>query len=220
MNMQGPTEKALLESTELLPYYESAVRTATFQPKIGFLMTGQDIIHKGANEMLLFGWANSAWQRGGTGARDVFCSIAEYPYDFLASRPEINTLNRHGKGTGARLYNTPQALCGAADAQETAGMYAVAIDLDRLDDRRAGMVRQYVRAGGLKAAAALFGDGQIISRVNYETADYDGILYNQTPDGKRYKRRRQIPDSPVPEQFMVVRRDYATFYKVGETALR
>jgi hypothetical protein len=216
MNMQGPTEQAILERTVITPVYEEAVHNAVFNPRLGFLATQQAMIQKDPEETVLLGWANSAWQRGGVDTEDTFMNMAS-PF---AIDPELFTLNRQGKGTGARLYNTAQALGGAADIQKTAGLYAVAVNLNYLGEKRAGMVRQYMRGAGLIGAVALLGRDRTIMAVNHKTDVFDGVLYSQTPDGKKQKREKGISDSPVSEQFMVVRKPGAIFYKVGETPVR
>jgi hypothetical protein len=212
--MTSNLEQSILAGTSVKPEFEEALQNAYFHKSLGFLAVSHEALPVDPGETVLLGWANSGWQRGTVAAEEEFTGVT----DILGIDPDLRTVARQGKGTGARAYNTPQALAGAAEDMEAGGLYAFAVNLDRLGDKRYGAAQQRVRSVlGQKVLPKLLGGAEYFLTINdQKTEVFDGVLYNQTPDGKKQKTRKGVGESPVPEQFMVVRRPNTTFVKIGE----
>lgn len=209
-------EQDILAGTGIKPEFEEAIKSAHFNRSIGFLTVSHEVLPVAPDDTIVLGWANSGWQKGKVEAAEEFTGIT----DILGIAPELRTTARQGKGTGARPYNTPQALAGAAENIEVAGLYAFAVNLDWLKDKRYGTAQQLIRSIlGHKVLPKLLGGEVYFLTINdQKTEVFDGVLYNQTLDGKKQKARKGVGASVVPEQFMVVRRPKTTFIKVGEFA--
>lgn len=181
--------------------------------KTGFLVvSGEWGETTGGQCHSFIGFGVSGWQEGRNEVADTFQTVTA----LIDIEKDLRTVDRQGKGIGARMYNTPQAVAGAAEQYEHVGAYVFSLDPHKIRDMRRGRVAQALHHGSLKAAAMLLGEETAIEIQDRRLRGNHGLLYDQTIAGQREKRQHRQPDSAIPERMIVLTKPGAIATKIGD----
>jgi len=211
------TEK-LFDGVALKPQYDGLAERSDYNDALGFMETDFGPLRE-TGRVTLLGFGVSGWQQGTADVADSFEPITSQ----FRLAGEMLTLDRQGKGIGARMYNTAQALAATAEQPSEVGLYAFAVDLAALWDKRrsidhtlAGKLLRIGQHGWLKLAALGLGTERVIQVVDSKQGEAEAVLYNQTPRGERQKDQNHSQPSVVTEELMIVCRKQAKLTKVGQ----
>jgi len=214
----------LLNGVVMDPGFENLAHETTVNPDWNFMETTNPLLDAERDseaDKTLLGFGVSGWQLGSDEVAMEFRTrtlLFNIPGDML-------TIDRQGKGTGARLYNTAQALAGAEERAKRIGLYAFTVNNRAIYDRRrkidSNPIGKALRVGnhiGLTVSAWLFNPFNAASVVNNHLGEAEAVIYNQTVAGERQKKQDNAPSSPTDEALLVYRRsrrDGCGFYIGG-----
>lgn len=204
MNVVGQ----IVQGVELKPEAEEVVAAAELDLATGFLQVRPEH-HEGLGQAAFLGFGISGWQHGTAEITERFQPVN----DITALDPAMITVSRQGKGIGARMYNTPQAVDGSAEHPDQVGMYQFSVDTIR-DYTRIPM-RLAVKHAFLVAVSQLLGTERAMFINDSRQGETSALLYGQTIDGHRQRQQSNARPSAVPERFMVIRDPNVVFELAG-----
>lgn len=214
----------LLQDVTFEPTWEGLPPRIGLHQEYGYLTVSGESANIG--DVTLLGFGLSGWQKGTLDIDPEFIGITDY--DELPPESGVRTISRQGKGVGARLYNTGQALAATQENPKRAGLYAFTvcgehiISLQQPEDatlfrkfqrvaQHAGkIIRSFEYANGDEAAR------HIAERAHQEygrAAEF--IILSQTVHGGLRAAMRRADDSPIPEALGIVRKPNTQFTRVG-----
>jgi hypothetical protein len=169
-------------------------------------------------EVTVLGFSGSAAQNHIT-TSEITHSITE-----LAQVPlRDQTIDKQGKGVGMRLYNTPHAFAGLADAPTHIGAYTVTLRVGPgriLDTRKAsdatmhGKLQRISRHAG-RMMLSVTEDLSVLTNTIHESYGvHDAVLISQPP----LARLREIlcrTRPPIPSEFLIIRNRWLDIRRVG-----
>lgn len=200
--------EAIIQGVTIKPGAEEMVHAAELDPATGFLRVDSDHL-EGLGQAAFIGFGVSGWQQGTTEVAESFEPVNA----ITLLDPELVTVARQGKGIGARVYNTPQALDGTAESPERIGMYSFSVD--EVEDYTGRPIRLAAKQVFLAGASRLLGTERAMFINDSRQGETDALLYDQTIDGRRRRQQGTEGPSAVPERLMVVRNPNVTFELVG-----
>jgi|SRR6185312_12508025 len=188
----------IVEDVAVKPEAEELVRAAELDSETGFLQIDPDRL-EGLGQTAFIGFGVSGWQHGTADVAERF-----RPWNSITCLdPELVTVGRQGKGVGARVYNTPQALDGTAERPDQIGMYRFSVD--GVKDYTGRPIRLAAKQAFLIAASTLLGTKRAMFINDNREGEASALLYDQTLDGQWRRRQGDEGASAVPERLMVVR---------------
>ena len=210
----------ILAGADIAEQYQAGMATAAVDHDLGFIVAS-DLGKVHGDRIMLVGFAVSGWQFGQDWVGDKISPIV----DFRHLPAIVHVAARQAKGVGPRLYNTAQALGGTAENPDHIGIYAFQIRPDKICDERKrydrtipGMVLRGVQYRCLAGRAGKHHEqlDAVVASVHKRQGKVDAVLLNQTPDAWLKQRRRHLPRSPIPEEFMIIRNPRVVARKIGD----
>lgn len=203
---QSSTVEAIVRGVHFTD--ESLRSQFSFNADLGFVAV-HDAVDR-AGEVTVLGF-------GGTSAQDMSSLPAvKYSVAELAQVPLADqTVDKQGKGVGLRLYNSPHALAGLADAPADApdrvAAYMLTLDTRAVLDTRTASDRTLT--GKAQRIARHFGRMvfshtetlEVLTTAIHESyGAADAVLFSQPPRARLRELTRGVRP-PVPSRFLVVR---------------
>jgi hypothetical protein len=221
-----PVTKDIIRGVIFEPEHFERAQAARYDEHLRFLVTDDQKNIDGSSLLTVMGFGLGGWQVGELSLDESVEPNAELEY---VLKP-LQTLQRHNRGVGPRLYNTPHALRGTKEDPADVGAYLVSINSNRLADMRtstdnslAGEWRQRVKYAGQLITSKFSGLRTVVDKEHEEQAKRlkvpgrpDAAIYSQTPNSRKLMARRGAELPPVPVAMMVLRNRNIFMRKIGD----
>lgn len=139
--------------------------------------------------------------------------------------PDVQNVDRQGKGVGARLYNVPEALGGVQTVPETVAAYAIALDRADINDLRRrwhytkmGQAMMIGRHAARLAEGLLLNPRHVPDRLHGSEGfkDYKAVIQPLPPRSDIRRALRGVGPNPILNAaFMLIRDSEAGIQRVG-----
>lgn len=138
--------------------------------------------------------------------------------DLRQLHPHDQTVDKQGKGVGARIYNSPEATLGILDVPDVVGAYALTLNLANILDmrRKQGTTTARILRHASRIVRARVGTlDALVDSIHQGFGDAEAVLYSQPPRAALRQERERISPSPatLPAEFMIVR--HGLLRKIG-----